>query len=107
MKTSTLPVEGRSFVDGVETTAAMISGPVVSSCAKGLFTYRESKRVSWQNRKEPYIAILIQNDAILNFTFKLGGDAWRDREGIQPRDYQRAKLRVYLSDSQGSPMRPP
>jgi predicted cobalt transporter CbtA len=35
--TSTRPDEGFAMVDGVETTASMISGPVVSSCTKGLF----------------------------------------------------------------------
>lgn len=38
MIASTLPEEGRLGVDGVATTASMISGPVVYSCAKGLFT---------------------------------------------------------------------
>ena len=37
--TSTLPEEGFKGVDGVLTTASMISGPVVSSCARGLLTY--------------------------------------------------------------------
>lgn len=37
-KTSTLPVEGCVEVDGVAVTALMISGPVVSSCARGLFS---------------------------------------------------------------------
>ena len=39
MMASTLPDDGRSTVPGVETTASMISGPVVSSCASGLFGY--------------------------------------------------------------------
>lgn len=34
--TSTLPDEGDVEVDGVETTASMISGPVVYSWANGL-----------------------------------------------------------------------
>ena len=38
--TSTLPDDGLDDVDGVDTIASMISGPVVYSCAKGLLTYR-------------------------------------------------------------------
>ena len=38
-RTSTFPEEGLAGVDGVPTTASMISGPVVSSCAKGLLGY--------------------------------------------------------------------
>lgn len=37
-RTSTLPLEGCSVVDGVFTTASIISGPVVNSCANGLLT---------------------------------------------------------------------
>lgn len=39
--TSTLPEDGRSGVDGVETTASMISGPVDISCISGLLTCSE------------------------------------------------------------------
>jgi len=39
MKTSTFPEEGRKSVEGVEVTASIISGPVVYSCASGLFGY--------------------------------------------------------------------
>ena len=42
-KTSTLPEEGCVDVDGVDVTASMISGPVVSSCASGLFTLRHER----------------------------------------------------------------
>lgn len=38
IKASTLPEEGLVAVDGVASTASMISGPVVNSCAKGLLT---------------------------------------------------------------------
>lgn len=41
--TSTLPEEGRVGEDGVATTASIISGPVVYSCAKGLFVYTIEK----------------------------------------------------------------
>jgi hypothetical protein len=34
--TSTFPDDGLDDVEGVDTTASMISGPVVYSCAKGL-----------------------------------------------------------------------
>lgn len=37
-KTSTFVEEGCVGVDGVDTTASMISGPVVNSCAPGLLT---------------------------------------------------------------------
>lgn len=37
--TSTLPEDGLDDVLGVETTASMISGPVVYSWASGLLTY--------------------------------------------------------------------
>jgi hypothetical protein len=42
MNTSTAPDEGFDEVDGVETTASMISGPVVYSWASGLFTFEIS-----------------------------------------------------------------
>lgn len=43
MMASTLPDDGRSVVPGVETIASIISGPVVSSCASGLFGYNVNK----------------------------------------------------------------
>jgi predicted cobalt transporter CbtA len=39
MSTSTLPELGWEVVEGVDLTASIISGPVVNSCAFGLFTY--------------------------------------------------------------------
>lgn len=44
-KASTFPEEGFAAVDGVATTASIISGPVVSSCAKGLLTLRYWSRM--------------------------------------------------------------
>ena len=54
MMASTLPDDGRSTVPGVDTTASMISGPVVSSCASGLFGYNvnEVRYVSGENLSE-------------------------------------------------------
>lgn len=42
MKASTLPEDGRDEVDGVETIAEIISGPVESSCARGLLRLRST-----------------------------------------------------------------
>jgi hypothetical protein len=38
--TSTFPEDGVDKVEGVDTIASIISGPVVYSCAKGLLTYK-------------------------------------------------------------------
>jgi len=38
MTASTFSEDGLEEVDGVDTTASMISGPVVYSCARGLLT---------------------------------------------------------------------
>lgn len=40
MNASTLPEDGRDEVDGVAAIAEIISGPVLSSCARGLLRLR-------------------------------------------------------------------
>ena len=51
--TSTFPDDGLDDVDGVDTTASIISGPVVNSCAKGLLTF---------GTKDDYTSTIIKND---------------------------------------------
>jgi len=68
--TSTFSVEGREDVDGVETTASIISGPVVYSCARGLFTWRMqlSKKPKRKRKGKTNVAVLVQNDAMRYFS---------------------------------------
>lgn len=67
--TSTFSVEGREDVDGVETTASIISGPVVYSCARGLFTWqiRISKKPRRKRKGKTNVAVLVQDDAMRYF----------------------------------------
>ena len=68
--TSTFSVEGREDVDGVETTAAIISGPVVCSCARGLFTWKIqlSKKPKRKRKGKTNVAVLVQNNAMRYFS---------------------------------------
>ena len=68
--TSTFSVEGREDVDGVETTASIISGPVVVSCARGLFTWKIqlSKKPKRKRKGKTNVAVLVQNDAMRYFS---------------------------------------
>lgn len=50
--TSTLPDEGLDAVEGVETTASIISGPVVHSWASGLLIYQEYDEPTGQKSKK-------------------------------------------------------
>lgn len=43
IKASTLPDDGLEDDEGVDTTASIISGPVVYSCARGLLTLNKSQ----------------------------------------------------------------
>lgn len=72
MKTSTLPEEGLDWVEGVETTAAMISGPVVSSWASGLFTCSSVRTRSSQRSQEfTYVRVLVQDHSMRNLPLQL------------------------------------
>ena len=51
-KTSTFPDDGWTVVEGVDVTAVMISGAVVSSCASGLFTCVQNMESSVRTYKE-------------------------------------------------------
>jgi hypothetical protein len=46
--TSTFPDDGLDDVEGVDTTALMISGPVVYSCANGLCFYDKKINTCWK-----------------------------------------------------------
>lgn len=50
--TSTLPDEGLDAVEGVETTASIISGPVVHSWASGLLICQEYDEPTGQKSKK-------------------------------------------------------
>lgn len=67
---STFSVEGREDVDGVETTASIISGPVVVSCARGLFTWKIqlSSKPKRKRKGKTNVAVLVQNDAMRYFS---------------------------------------
>jgi hypothetical protein len=52
IKTSTFPDDGWIGVEGVDITAAMISGAVVSSCASGLFTWVQGMRRNLRTNKD-------------------------------------------------------
>ena len=70
--TSTLPEEGWAAVDGVAVTAATISGPVVSSCARGLLgciAYRGQTEYS-ERTCSAYVAILVEDDPTRDFTLE-------------------------------------
>ena len=70
-KASTLPLEGWLVVDGVLTTDSMISGPVVNSCANGLFTWAMTSIIElWWNYVDVEgsdVSVLVKYDCIRYF----------------------------------------
>lgn len=75
--TSTFKEDRWPGVEGVETTASMISGPVVYSCARGLLTYAILNPVQVnQNSKASYVTVLIQDDSMRNFFLEFLRYTW-------------------------------
>lgn len=75
IRASTFIEDGREAELGVASIAAMISGPVVSSCARGLFICKNSQKSrDLQVQFIAYIAILIQDNGIGNLTLQLQGN---------------------------------